>query len=94
MAEDMDLTWTAYHPGKKVRFIADAICYPIEPHNFHFMRKQLMRWTHGFIQNARLHWKVHTAGSVPALHCHGYELGCHYCVYRVSYGALGTDHAD
>jgi len=57
MAEDMDLTWTAYQRGKKVRFIPDAICYPIEPHNFHFMRKQLKRWAHGFIQNVRLHWK-------------------------------------
>jgi len=57
MAEDMDLTWTAYQRGKKVRFIQDAICYPIEPHNFHFMRKQLKRWAHGFIQNVRLHRK-------------------------------------
>lgn len=57
MAEDMDLTWTAYQLGRKVRFIADAICYPIEPHNFLFMRKQLKRWAHGFIQNVRLHWK-------------------------------------
>ena len=57
MAEDMDLTWTAYQLGNKVRFISDALCYPIEPHNFHFMRKQLKRWAHGFIQNVRLHWK-------------------------------------
>jgi biofilm PGA synthesis N-glycosyltransferase PgaC len=57
MAEDMDLTWTAYRLGNKVRFIADVVCYPIEPHNFHFMRKQLTRWAHGFIQNVRLHWK-------------------------------------
>ena len=57
MAEDMDLTWTAYQLEKKVRFIADAVSYPIEPHNFHFMRKQLKRWAHGFIQNVRLHWK-------------------------------------
>lgn len=57
MAEDMDLTWTAYQLGKKIRFVPDAICYPIEPHNFHFMRKQLKRWAHGFIQNVRLHRK-------------------------------------
>jgi len=55
MAEDMDLTWTAYQLGSKVRFISDALCYPIGPHNFHFMRKQLKRWAHGFIQNVRLH---------------------------------------
>lgn len=57
MAEDMDLTWTAYQLGKKVRFVPDAICYPIEPHNFHFMRKQLKRWAHGFVQNVKLHRK-------------------------------------
>jgi biofilm PGA synthesis N-glycosyltransferase PgaC len=57
MAEDMDLTWTFYQRGHEVRFIWDAVCYPIEPHNFAFMRKQLRRWSHGFVQNVRLHWK-------------------------------------
>ncbi len=57
MAEDMDLTWSAYQLGHQVRFVADAVCFPIEPHNFHFMRKQLKRWSHGFIQNVRLHWR-------------------------------------
>ena len=57
VAEDMDLTWTAYQRGDRVRFVADAVCYPIEPHDIHFMRKQLKRWAHGFIQNVRLHWK-------------------------------------
>ncbi len=57
MAEDMDLTWSAYQRGHQVQFVADAVCYPLEPHNFHFMRKQLKRWSHGFIQNVRLHWR-------------------------------------
>ncbi len=57
MAEDMDLTWTFYQHGHAVRFIPDALCYPIEPHNFHFMRKQLTRWSHGFMQNVALHWR-------------------------------------
>jgi cellulose synthase/poly-beta-1,6-N-acetylglucosamine synthase-like glycosyltransferase len=57
MAEDMDLTWTMYHHGYGVRFVDKAICYPIEPHNFDFMSKQLRRWSHGFIQNVRLHWR-------------------------------------
>jgi biofilm PGA synthesis N-glycosyltransferase PgaC len=56
-AEDMDLTWTFYQKGYKVRFIPTAVCYPIEPENFNFMKKQLRRWSHGFIQNVRLHWK-------------------------------------
>ena len=55
MAEDMDLTWTIYEAGKKVRFLPTAVSYPIEPHNLDFMSKQLRRWSHGFIQNVRLH---------------------------------------
>lgn len=57
MAEDMDLTWTLYQAGHKVRFVADAVCYPIEPHDYRFMGKQLRRWSHGFVQNLRLHWR-------------------------------------
>jgi biofilm PGA synthesis N-glycosyltransferase PgaC len=57
MAEDVDLTWRFYFAGHKVRFVPEAVCYPIEPHDFHFMRKQLKRWSHGFIQNVRLHWR-------------------------------------
>lgn len=57
LAEDMDLTWTFYQAGYKVRFIPEAVCYPIEPHDFDFMRKQLKRWSHGFVQNVRLHWR-------------------------------------
>jgi len=57
MAEDMDLTWTFYHAGHGVRFLPQAVCYPVEPHNFHFMGKQLRRWSHGFLQNVRVHWR-------------------------------------
>jgi cellulose synthase/poly-beta-1,6-N-acetylglucosamine synthase-like glycosyltransferase len=57
LAEDMDLTWSYYQMGYRVRFVPKAVCYPIEPHSFLFMRKQLRRWSHGFIQNVRLHWK-------------------------------------
>ena len=57
MAEDMDLTWTMYAKGYKVRFFPDAVSYPLEPHNMNFLGKQLKRWSHGFIQNVRLHRK-------------------------------------
>ena len=57
MAEDMDLTWTMYQARQTVRFVPEAVCYPIEPHNLTFMRKQLRRWSHGFMQNVRLHWR-------------------------------------
>jgi cellulose synthase/poly-beta-1,6-N-acetylglucosamine synthase-like glycosyltransferase len=57
MAEDMDLTWTMYRDGRKVRFLPEAVSYPIEPHNLDFMSKQLRRWSHGFVQNVRLHWR-------------------------------------
>jgi cellulose synthase/poly-beta-1,6-N-acetylglucosamine synthase-like glycosyltransferase len=55
MAEDMDLTWTVYEAGHKVRFLPAAVSYPIEPHNYTFISKQLRRWSHGFAQNVRLH---------------------------------------
>ena len=56
LAEDMDLTWSFYEKGYAVRFIPEAVCYPIEPHSYLFIRKQLKRWSHGFVQNVRLHW--------------------------------------
>ena len=56
-AEDMDLTWTFYQAGHQVRFVPDAVCYPIEPHDLNFMTKQLKRWSHGFVQNVSLHWR-------------------------------------
>jgi biofilm PGA synthesis N-glycosyltransferase PgaC len=33
------------------------VCYPIEPHDYRYLRAQLRRWSHGFVQNVRLHWK-------------------------------------
>jgi poly-beta-1,6-N-acetyl-D-glucosamine synthase len=57
MAEDMDLTWSFYQRGWKVRFVPEAVCYPIEPYNIDLLRKQLRRWSHGFVQNVRLHWR-------------------------------------
>jgi poly-beta-1,6-N-acetyl-D-glucosamine synthase len=57
MAEDMDLTWTLYGAGHKVRFVPAAVCYPIEPHDMPFLAKQLRRWSHGFVQNVKLHWR-------------------------------------
>ena len=55
MAEDMDLTWTLYAQAHSVRFVPEAVSYPIEPHDFGFLGKQLRRWSHGYIQNVRLH---------------------------------------
>jgi len=57
LAEDMDLTWTFYERGYRVRFIAEAACYPIEPHDFQYMGRQLKRWSHGFVQNLKIHWR-------------------------------------
>ena len=57
LAEDMDLTWTFFERGYYVKFVPEAICYPIEPHNFDFMSKQLRRWSHGLIQNLQVHWR-------------------------------------
>jgi biofilm PGA synthesis N-glycosyltransferase PgaC len=57
LAEDMDLTWSLYEAGHAVRFVPEAVCYPIEPMNYHFMSCQLKRWSHGFIQNLQIHWR-------------------------------------
>ena len=57
MAEDMDLTWSLYQGGNAVRFVPEAVCYPIEPRTFKLMGQQLRRWSHGFIQNVKLHWR-------------------------------------
>lgn len=57
MAEDMDLTWTFYEKGKVVRYNHEAFCFPLEPESFTMMSKQLKRWSHGWVQNLRLHWK-------------------------------------
>jgi poly-beta-1,6-N-acetyl-D-glucosamine synthase len=55
LAEDMDLTWSFHQAGHAVRFVPEAICYPIEPHDLDTLSKQLRRWSHGFVQNVRLH---------------------------------------
>lgn len=57
VAEDMDLTWMMYMQGHRVRFVPDAVCYPIEPHNLHFLSKQLRRWSCGFFQTVKIHWR-------------------------------------
>ena len=65
LAEDMDLTWSFYEAGLAVRFVPEALCFPIEPHNYHFMSRQLKRWSHGFMQNLQVHWRAMLA--VPFL---------------------------
>jgi poly-beta-1,6-N-acetyl-D-glucosamine synthase len=57
LAEDMDLTWRFHQEGQRVRFVPEAVSYPIEPADFHFMSRQLRRWSHGFVQNVTLHWR-------------------------------------
>jgi biofilm PGA synthesis N-glycosyltransferase PgaC len=57
LAEDMDLTWSFYQSKQRVRFVPEAVCYPIEPHDFGFLSKQLKRWSHGYVQNVQLHWR-------------------------------------
>jgi poly-beta-1,6-N-acetyl-D-glucosamine synthase len=57
LAEDMDLTWSFYQAGHGVRFVPAAVSYPIEPHSYDFMSKQLRRWSHGLVQNVRVHWR-------------------------------------
>jgi biofilm PGA synthesis N-glycosyltransferase PgaC len=65
LTEDVDLTWTFYESGRDVRFVADAVCYPIEPSSYKLMCTQLRRWAHGFVQNVRMHWR--STRSTPLL---------------------------
>jgi len=57
MAEDMDLTADYQARGWKVAYIKDAICYPIEPFNWHTYKSQMRRWSSAFFQNISLHWR-------------------------------------
>ncbi len=57
VAEDMDLTWVVYMDGWKVRFVPEALCYPIEPNSFKFLSRQLRRWSCGFVQTVMVHWR-------------------------------------
>jgi cellulose synthase/poly-beta-1,6-N-acetylglucosamine synthase-like glycosyltransferase len=57
LAEDMDLTWSLYQAGHEVRYMPEAVCYPIEPRTFKLLGTQLRRWSHGFVQNVKLHWR-------------------------------------
>ncbi|HKQ21664.1 MAG TPA: glycosyltransferase family 2 protein, partial [Nitrososphaeraceae archaeon] len=57
LAEDADLTWTLYENNKVVRYNHEIYCYPLEPENLNMMSKQLKRWSHGYLQNVKLHWK-------------------------------------
>ena len=57
MAEDMDLTWSLYGLGYKIRFMPAATCYPIEPATLKLMHRQLKRWSAAYLQNVRLHYR-------------------------------------
>ncbi len=57
MAEDMDLTWEVLLAGERVTYAADAICYPLEPHDFRTFCSQLNRWYSSFFQNVAIHKK-------------------------------------
>ena len=55
VGEDLDLTWRLYEAGESIKCVSGAICYPMEPPDLHFMRKQLTPWSHGLAPNVRLH---------------------------------------
>ncbi len=57
MAEDMDLTWSYVTEGRKVIYVPDAVCYPIEPESFRIFRAQIRRWYRSFFQNIAIHKK-------------------------------------
>lgn len=57
LAEDMDLTWQFLISGRRVAFVKEAICYPMDPPNFRIYWRQLDRWYRAFFQNIVVHRK-------------------------------------
>jgi len=57
MAEDMDLTWDFLIQGRKIAFVSDAICYPLDPPNYKVYKDQVDRWYRSFFQNVAVHRK-------------------------------------
>ncbi|MBI1741929.1 glycosyltransferase family 2 protein [Candidatus Acetothermia bacterium] len=55
MAEDMDITWQFLEAGFEVKFIAEAFCYPLDPHDYTTFRKQVERWYRSYLQNISAH---------------------------------------
>jgi biofilm PGA synthesis N-glycosyltransferase PgaC len=55
VGEDLDLTWRLFMDGQTVKYAPRAICYTVEPPSLSCLRRQLCRWSHGFVQNVRLH---------------------------------------
>jgi biofilm PGA synthesis N-glycosyltransferase PgaC len=55
VGEDLDLTWRLFLAGHAVKYAARAVCYTVEPPSLRCLRRQLCRWSHGFVQNVRLH---------------------------------------
>ncbi len=50
IAEDMALTWKAHLMGYSIRYVPEAISYPMEPSNWPQYRGQVLRWYRGFFQ--------------------------------------------
>ncbi|MEF8799335.1 MAG: glycosyltransferase family 2 protein [Candidatus Bipolaricaulota bacterium] len=55
IAEDMDVTWEILKVGKKVKFVSDALCYPVSPSDYPTYKAQVERWYRGFFQNVKSH---------------------------------------
>jgi poly-beta-1,6-N-acetyl-D-glucosamine synthase len=57
ITEDLDLTWLMFENEFKLGFVPKALCQAIEPHNFTYLKRQLRRWTRGFMVNGLIHWQ-------------------------------------
>ena len=58
VTEDLDLTWRIYEDGiGRIAFVPDAVCYPSEPNTLQTICRQLKRWSYGFQENMKNHWR-------------------------------------
>jgi N-acetylglucosaminyltransferase len=57
IAEDMDYTWRAMIAGHRAVYVAGAECYVNDPRTPMQLSTQLWRWTSGYFQCVRLHWR-------------------------------------
>lgn len=55
ITEDLDLTWELLIAGHQIRFVPDAVCYPLEPNTWRVYHAQVRRWARGFFQTVEAH---------------------------------------
>lgn len=58
LAEDMDITWQFLEAGLEVKFVAEALCLPLDPHDYPTFKRQVERWYRSYLQNISVHRRM------------------------------------